>query len=119
MDEQKRIVAMNLSRLIAESGKTQAQVADDLGISRPSMNMWVNGVTMPRAGKVQMLADYFGVGKSMIVEPYDSTGAMESMIRRIAEYTCRLNTDGLKKLAERADELSQLEKYRKEEENVG
>jgi len=43
----------------------------------------------------------------------------ETDIERIVMYAQMLSTDGINKLKERAEELIQLEKYRKEGENVG
>lgn len=68
MDEQKRLFAMRLHTLINKSGKTQTEIARDLNIKKTTLNSWVKGVSFPTSGKLQMLADYFGVGKSYFVE---------------------------------------------------
>ena len=69
MDEQKRVFAENLNRMLTIKHKTQAQVADDLGISRAAMNMWCQGVTFPRMPKIQKLARYFHCQVSDLVDP--------------------------------------------------
>lgn len=115
MKEENRIFAMNLSNLIAERGKTQAEVADELGINRPTMNMWLSGKSMPRAGKVQMLADYFHVGKSYLIEAHDSDAQISAAVERLMVYAKALNASGLQKLQERAEELTEVNKYRKED----
>lgn len=68
MDEQKRLFSIRLSNLINKSGKTQTQIADDLGFKKTTLNSWCKGVSFPTSGKLQALADYFGVGKSYFVE---------------------------------------------------
>lgn len=73
MDEQKIIFAANLNRILEIKHKTQAQVADDIGISRAAMNMWCQGVTIPRMPKIQKLARYFHCQVSDLVDPHPGT----------------------------------------------
>lgn len=67
-EEQRRIFSKNLNRYISNSGKQQKEVAKDLGIPNTTFNSWCVGRIMPRMGKVQMIADYFGIGKSDLVD---------------------------------------------------
>lgn len=69
MDDQKKIFSQNLQRLLHERDKKQSEVADAIGVSRASINMWVKGVTIPRMPKIQQLAKYFGVEVSELVDP--------------------------------------------------
>lgn len=69
MDDQKKIFSQNLRRLLHERDKKQSEVADAIGVSRASLNMWVKGVTIPRMPKIQQLAKYFGVEVSELVDP--------------------------------------------------
>lgn len=61
--EQNKIFAKNLNIQISRTGKTQKEIAKDLGISVTTMNNWCTGVASPKVGKIQILADYFGVSK--------------------------------------------------------
>lgn len=115
MDDEKRILAMNLTRLISEKGKTQAEVADALRINRSTLNMWCKGLAYPRAGKIQLLADYFGVGKSAIIEAVDTKDYSVSRLLHLIKYADLLNDTGISKLEERAEELIEIPKYRKGE----
>lgn len=67
-DRQRLIFSNNLRRLIDVSGKTQKEVADAIGVSQQIMNVWVRGKAIPRMGKIQRLADYFGVEKSDLID---------------------------------------------------
>ncbi|MEE0751445.1 LexA family protein [Frisingicoccus sp.] len=67
-EEQKRIFSKNLGYYISNSGKQQKEVAADLGISPTTFNTWCVGKIMPRMGKVQAIADYFGIGKSDLID---------------------------------------------------
>lgn len=67
-DRQRQIFSNNLRRLIDASGKTQKDVADAIGVSQQIMNVWARGKAIPRMGKIQRLADYFGIEKSQLID---------------------------------------------------
>lgn len=67
-DRQHQIFSNNLRRLIDASGKTQKDVADAIGVSQQIMNVWARGKAIPRMGKIQRLADYFGIEKSQLID---------------------------------------------------
>ncbi|MDD7593278.1 MAG: helix-turn-helix transcriptional regulator [Peptoniphilaceae bacterium] len=71
-NNQKKIFSKNLRRMVSEKDKTQAQIASDIGVSPQTFNTWIRGVAMPRMGKIQKLADYFGVKKSSLIEERSS-----------------------------------------------
>ena len=64
----KETFAKNLTRYIEESGKTQKDIADYVGVSAPTMSDWANGKIFPRIDKIEMLANYFGCLKSDLIE---------------------------------------------------
>jgi transcriptional regulator with XRE-family HTH domain len=53
---------------MADSGKTQKELADAIGVSAPTFNEWISGKKFPRIDKIQKLADYFGILKSDLIE---------------------------------------------------
>lgn len=67
-NEQKRIFSKNLLKLLSTYNKTQKEVADAIGVSPQTFNTWCQGIALPRMGKVQMLADYFNINKSDLIE---------------------------------------------------
>lgn len=64
----KSTFASNLRYYMDISGKTRKDIAAALGISYFTVSDWVNGKKYPRMDKVEMLADYFGVLKSDLIE---------------------------------------------------
>lgn len=71
LDEaQKRIFSKNLRRLLEESGKTQKELAEAIGESQQVVNTWAIGRSIPRMGRVQKLADFFRVEKSVLVDEW-------------------------------------------------
>lgn len=65
--------ARNLRRYIEINGKTQKEVAEIVGVSSPTMHDWLKGKKMPRMGKVELLANYFGCEKSDLLEDKKET----------------------------------------------
>ena len=57
-----------LNKLLNEHNKTQKEVAAAIDVSPQTFNTWCKGIALPRMGKVQMLADYFGILKSDLIE---------------------------------------------------
>lgn len=64
----KEIFARNLKYYMDRSGKTQIEIAEDLNISTSTFNNWAMGNTYPRIDKIEMLANYFGIQKSDLIE---------------------------------------------------
>lgn len=66
--ENKNIFAENLQKYMEDNGVTRRALSDALGISYYTITSWVNGSKYPRMDKVEMMADYFGVKKSDLIE---------------------------------------------------
>lgn len=71
-DLQKKIFAKNLLKYLALSGKSQKEVADKIDVSPQTFNTWCQGIALPRMGKVQLLADYFHINKSDLLDEHSS-----------------------------------------------
>ena len=67
-DHQIELFAKNLRYYIDQSGKQQNEIAKDLNFPASTLNTWCVGKVMPKMGKVQALADYFGIKKSDLLE---------------------------------------------------
>lgn len=62
------IFAKNLIRYLALHQQSQLEVANKLGIKQSTFSSWCTGQKMPRMDKIEMLADYFGILKSDLIE---------------------------------------------------
>ncbi len=67
-DEYKRIFAKNLRYYMEQNNKNQMDLMQDLNLSSSTVSNWCTGLKLPRMDKVQMLADYFGILKSDLIE---------------------------------------------------
>lgn len=64
----KETFANNLSHYLSISGRDQKEVAAHLGVAPSTFNEWVKAKKYPRIDKIEMLANYFGILKSDLIE---------------------------------------------------
>ena len=64
----KAVMAKNLTHYIEKSGKSQKELAELVGVATSTFNNWVKGHKYPRIDKIEMLANYFGILKSDLIE---------------------------------------------------
>ena len=86
------IFADNLNKYMAEYGKTRRDLAEALGVSYYTITDWVKGKKYPRMDKVEMLANYFGILKSDLLED-KMTDEKEADNEALAGIIVRLRMD--------------------------
>ena len=64
----KEIMAKNLMYYVVRSGKTQKEIAAIVGVAPSTFNDWLKAKKYPRIDKIEILADYFGILKSDLIE---------------------------------------------------
>lgn len=64
----KEVFAKNLRRLMECQQKDRRRICDDLGFKYTTFTDWYNGNKYPRIDKIELLANYFGVLKSDLIE---------------------------------------------------
>lgn len=64
----REVFAKNLKRYMDKKDKTQKELAEILGVSATTINDWVKAKKYPRIDKIELLADYFGILKSDLIE---------------------------------------------------
>lgn len=64
----KEVFAKNLRSYMEMKGKSQKELAEIVGVSAPTMHDWLKGKKYPRIDKIEILADYFGILKSDLIE---------------------------------------------------
>lgn len=78
-EEQKRIFSKKLNYYMALNHKQQDDIVNDLGINKSTISTWCRGTKMPRVNAIQLLADYFGVGISDLIEDKDINNATNNI----------------------------------------
>ena len=78
--DNKLVFAKNLKRLMDDRDISRKDIANILGISYFTVSDWVNGKKYPRMDKVELLANYFGILKSdLIEEPVDKVDSPDEL----------------------------------------
>lgn len=73
----KEVMAKNLRYYVERSGKTQKEMCDILDVSTSTFNDWMNARSYPRIDKIEILANYFKILKSDLIE--DKSEAHQEM----------------------------------------
>ncbi len=66
----KEIFAKNLLFYVNKCGRDQRELAEIVGVAPSTFNEWVKGKKYPRIDKIEILANYFGILKSDLIEEH-------------------------------------------------
>ena len=69
----RKMFSKNLNRIMREKNKTQTDLINDLKLNKSAVSTWVNGTRLPRMDKVDLLANYFQVNRSDLIEDKEQT----------------------------------------------
>ena len=64
----KQIMARNIQKYMELNDKSRQDVCKALGIKYTTFTDWIKGKTYPRIDKIELMARYFGISKSDLVE---------------------------------------------------
>ena len=64
----KAILSKNLKYYIERSGKDRRELAETWGFPYSTVTDWINGKKYPRIDRIEIMADYFGILKSDLIE---------------------------------------------------
>ena len=113
--ENKKIFANNLSFYMEKKGVDRNRLCADLDLKYTTVRDWLKGITYPRIGKIELLANYFNINKSDLIENKIATvQASDSLLEEITNTARKLNTDNKKIVLRTSEDL--LKEQRNEEE---
>ncbi|VOD54167.1 cI repressor [Streptococcus pneumoniae] len=113
--ENKEIFANNLSFYMEQKGVDRNTLCADLDLKYTTVRDWLKGITYPRIGKIELLANYFNINKSDLIENKIFTAQpSDSLLEEITNTARKLNTDNKKIVLQTSEEL--LESQENEEE---
>ena len=103
--ENKEIFANNLSFYMKQKGVDRNTLCADLDLKYTTVRDWLKGITYPRIGKIELLANYFNINKSDLIENKISTAQSDSLLEKITNTARKLNTDNKKIVLRTSEEL--------------
>lgn len=90
----KEVMSKNLKYYIERSGKDRRELSEIWGFPYSTVSEWVNGRKYPRIDRIEIMADYFGILKSdLIEEKPQEHKEMQKKNDAIADIVLRLRTD--------------------------
>lgn len=88
----KAILSKNLKYYIEQSGKDRRELAEIWGFPYSTVTEWINGKKYPRIDRIEVMADYFGILKSDLIEE-KLTEEQEKDNEILADIIVRMRTD--------------------------
>ena len=64
----KEIMAKNIMYYMEKHDKTRQDMCEALGVKYTTFTDWVKGKSYPRIDKIELMANYFGISKTVLVE---------------------------------------------------
>ena len=88
----KEVIAQNIKHFMKLHGKTRKEMCEAIGVKYSTFSDWVNANKYPRIDKIEMMANYFGIEKSDLIEkhsnePKKELTALSENDRKIQPYT--------------------------------
>ena len=80
----KKIMSENIKRHLNSKGLNVKDFSEAMNFKYTTVLDWVNAKTYPRIDKIELMARYFGVDKSDLVEEYSETNSTIAEINRIS-----------------------------------
>ena len=104
----KEVMSKNLKYYIERSGKDRKDLAEIWGFPYSTVTEWINGKKYPRIDRIEIMAEYFGILKSDLIE--EKTKEHREMQQKnsiLTDLTIRMRTDD--DFAELVNGISQLD----------
>ena len=90
----KETMSKNLKYYIALSGKDRRELAEIWGFPYSTITDWINGKKYPRIDRIEVMADYFGILKSdLIEERTEEHREMQKKNDALSDIVIRMQTD--------------------------
>ena len=90
----KEVFSKNLRKYMELNNTTQRELAEIVGVSAPTVSEWLATKKFPRIDKIEIMANYFGILKSDLIE--DKTSAQIETRKKagvITDATLKMKSD--------------------------
>lgn len=81
----KETMSFNLKRLLDSKRMNPHQFADTMGFKYTTVMNWIKANSYPRIDKIELMARYFGVDKSDLVEEYNPIKEKQSTTKQVLD----------------------------------
>ena len=92
----KETMSKNLKYYIERSGKDRRELAEIWGFPYSTVTEWINGRKYPRIDRIEVMADYFGILKSDLIEEKTTEDReMQKKNDTLSDIVLRLQSDDI------------------------
>lgn len=90
----KETMSKNLKYYMEKSGKNQKELAEIVGVSKSTFSEWISAKKYPRIDKIEILANYFKILKSdLIEERSEERQEMQKKNDTLSDIILKMNED--------------------------
>ena len=107
----KQTMAKNLAYYVEKSERTQKELAEVVGVAASTFNDWMKAKKYPRIDKIEILAEYFGILKSDLIEDASAKNEMNEDTDSFTSIFQRLSPSHQKAILEYINFLSAQERH--------
>ena len=111
----REVLANNLKYYMDKHNVTRNDLVDDLNIAYMTISDWINAKTYPRIDKIELLAHYFQIEKSDLIEYHGN----KSIIDEIIEVSSQLHEMRQQKVYNYAERELEEQRYIQDHDYVG
>ena len=101
----KEIMAMNIQYYMDLHHKSRNDMCSALGVKYTTFTDWVTGKVYPRIDKIELMANYFGIQKSDLVEERVTSKAEPHLQRQLLSLLSQLNEEGQRRVLNYVEDL--------------
>ena len=109
----KEIMARNIRYYMELHNKSRNDMCTALGVKYTTFTDWVNGKAYPRIDKIELMANYFGIQKSDLVEDGRTSQQIAPLQRQLLLLVEQLNDEGQRRVLDYAADLVAGGRYQK------
>lgn len=113
----KEVLAKNLKKYINNKNISRKELSKVLDVPYSTLSDWINAKIYPRIDKIELLADYFKIEKSDLIEDKSKTEYIDKVIptsdkeKEVIESFKQLNSEGQDKVVSYTKDLVDSGKY--------
>lgn len=93
----KKVFSENLNYYMKLNNKDRNKICKDLGFKYTTLREWIKGTAYPRIDKIELLANYFGIQKSDLIEKKDNLISDIEKDAKLTEQITNLAKDDVEK----------------------
>lgn len=114
----KDIFSQNLSRYMSENNIDRKELSKTLNIAYTTLSDWINGKKYPRIDNIEILANYFNIEKSDLIEPPKKENKLTTDQEQLITHYNNSNTQGKTIILTTAKNISKAYPYLSRDEMI-